>query len=302
MSLLVDRLGYVALGTPDLDTSVDFFVSICQLEVSERRDDVVFLRGGLDHHWLRLERRDRPGVIRAGFQATDAESAEEIRRRLAERGIDVRPGGTLKEDRVVEAFRFEDPNGIEVEIFGEMVQMPRPPAPTGVNIEMLVHAVYAVRDVEATRNFWRDVLDFRRSDQIEDVMVFMRSGNQYHHAMGFMKDEARAGALDHICMLVSDLDDIAMMVNAGKRSGLPMAHDIVRHAASGAISTYVDYEPLSLGVEYCVGHSQVDEDYPGRLLIASPETVNLWHATPSRAIEHSVSEAAVAGSRGVPVT
>jgi 2,3-dihydroxy-p-cumate/2,3-dihydroxybenzoate 3,4-dioxygenase len=301
MSLLVDHLGYVALGTPDVEHAVDFFVGICQLEVSERRDGVVFLRGGTEHHWLRIEHRDEPGVIRAGFQATDSESAAEVKRRVEARGIETRPGGTLKEDRVVDAYRFTEINGIEIEIFREMVMMPMEPQPTGVDVRIMLHAVYMVDDIVATMEFWHDVVDFRRSDQIEDLAVFMRCGNQFHHSIGFLRGEQRAGKLDHFCMLVEHIDDVMLMLNAGKRSGMPMQHDLVRHAASGSIGTYLEYEPLELGVEYCTGHGTLEDEHPGRLLLASPVTVNLWNAVPPRAVEHTNGEALSTGTRGILV-
>jgi len=37
---LVQEFGYAVYGVPDLEESVDFFRTICQLEVSERREDV----------------------------------------------------------------------------------------------------------------------------------------------------------------------------------------------------------------------------------------------------------------------
>lgn len=295
MSLLVEGLGYVALGTPDLDGSVAFFRDVCQLEVSEAREGAVFLRGDERHHWVRLEPAETPGIVRVGYQVTDRASKAEIVDRLDRRGIERRDGGNVREDRVAGAVRFTAIDGIEVELYDEMVQMPVPPRPTGVNLNTMLHAVFMVDDVDATREFWRDVLDFRRSDQIEDLAVFMRCGNRYHHSVGFLRGGGAAGKLDHFCILVDHIDDVMRMQNLARQAGIPMDHELVRHAASGSIGTYLNYELLGLGVEYCVGHGQLEDDDAGRLLIASPSTVNLWNALPGPAV--AGAEDANRGSR-----
>lgn len=280
MTLLVDGLGYVALATPDLENAAAFFTDICQLEVAEERPDTVFLRGDVRHHWIKLERSSEPGFLRVGYQVRDRDARAQIKERLATRGIDCTPGGTLAEDRVVEAFRFRDPNGIEVELYEEMGEFGEPPWSRGVRFERFLHAVFNVEDVAATRDFWTDVLDFRRSDQIEDLACFMRCGDAYHHSVGFLRKPEVSGTLDHVCILVPHIDDVMRMLHLARRAGVPIENELVRHAASGSISTYLQFSPLRLGVEYCTDHSRLEEDDPGRLLLATPWTVNLWNSIP----------------------
>jgi 2,3-dihydroxy-p-cumate/2,3-dihydroxybenzoate 3,4-dioxygenase len=281
MTLLVDGLGYVAMGTPDLADAEGFFTEICQFEVSERRDDTVFLRGDMRHHWLRLDRREKPGLIRVGYEVRDSRSRDEIKERLGHHGVEWWAAGTMTEDRIVDAFRFHDPNGIEVELYEEMAQLPVPPKGTGIELQLLLHAVFRVDDVVRSRDFWRDVLDFRRSDQIEELACFMRCGNRYHHSVGFLRGSAAAGLLDHFCVLCPSIDDVMRVQNVAKRATVPMEHELLRHAASGSIGSYLQYPPLGLGVEYCTGHSQLEDDHPGRLLLAAPATVNVWNDLPT---------------------
>jgi hypothetical protein len=57
-----------------------------------------------------------------------------------------------------------------------------------------------------------------------------------------------------------------------------LGDDVVRHTASGSISVYFRDDVNGNGVEFCTGHGRIDDDdYDGRLLQASPETVNLWN-------------------------
>lgn len=281
MALLVDGIGYVTMGTPDLDDAAAFFVDICQLEVAERRPDAVFLRGDARHHWLKLEQRDEPGLVRVGYEVRSGEARQEIRRRLDQRGVSCTEGSSLAEDRIVGGFRFRDPNGIEIELYEEMAQFPDRPWSRGIRLDTLLHAVFCVEDVVATRDFWHDVLDFRRSDQVEELACFMRSGNRYHHSVGFLRQPARAGALDHFCILVPHIDDVMRVLNVARRAGVPLEHEAVRHAASGSIGTYLQYLPLRMGVEFCTDHPRIDDDDPGRLLLATPWTVNLWNGLPA---------------------
>lgn len=281
MTLLVDGIGYVAMGTPELESTTSFFADICQLEVAEERPDAVYLRGDARHHWLKLERRDEPGLLRVGYEVRDPQAREEIKRRLDARGVECEPGGSMADDRVVDAFRFRDPNGIEIELYEEMAQFPDQPWPKGIRLETLLHAVFNVADVGATRDFWHDVLDFRRSDQVEDLACFMRCGNRYHHSVGFLRQPERGGTLDHFCILVPHIDDVMRVRNVGLRAGAPLQHDAVRHAASGSIGTYLQFPPLALGVEFCTDHAKLEDDDPGRLLLATPSTVNVWNGLPA---------------------
>lgn len=280
MALLVDGLGYLTLGTPDPFDAAAFLTDICQLEVAEQRDEAVYLRGDARHHWIKLERRDEPGIVRVGYEVRASDARQEIRRRLDQRGITCVEGSSLVDDRIVGGFRFRDPNGIEIELYEEMAQFPDRPWPRGIRLEALLHAVFNVENVVATRDFWHDVLDFRRSDQVEDLACFMRCGNRYHHSVGFLRQPTRAGTLDHFCILVPHIDDVMRVLNVARRAGVSLEHEAVRHAASGSIGTYLQYPPLGMSVEFCTGHSRLEDDDPGHLLLATPWTVNLWNALP----------------------
>ena len=60
------------------------------------------------------------------------------------------------------------------------------PAPER-GLERALHTVVSVGDVIKARDFWKRVLDFKRSDQIEEPIVFLRCGNGYHHSIGLAK-------------------------------------------------------------------------------------------------------------------
>ena len=270
---LVQEFGYAVYGVPDLAASVDFFRTICQLEVSERREDVAFLTGDTRHAWIRLERRPQPGLIRLGFRVVDADALAEIVTRLEQQQVAWSTGGTLREDRIDNSVRFRTPQNFEVELYEEQVVLPASPAPARGLLAML-HTVVSVDDVIAGRDFWKRTMDFRRSDQIEDLVVFLRCANGYHHSIGLAKGEP--GRLDHICLLADDIDTVVKFRNHARAHNVK-AEDLVRHSASGSVSVYVEEPALGIAVEICAGHEVItDDSYNGRLLKAGPLTADRW--------------------------
>jgi 2,3-dihydroxy-p-cumate/2,3-dihydroxybenzoate 3,4-dioxygenase len=271
---LVHEFGYLVYGVTDLDESVDFYHDVCLLEISERRDDTVFLTGNEKHAWLRLDRTAEPGLQRIGFQVTDAEALEQIKANLEAEGISWTPGGTIKEDRVDNAIRFQTPLGFEVELYEEQVVLPASPAPEARGFERALHTVIFVEDVKEGRDFFKRALGFRRSDQIEELVVFLRTGNRFHHSLGLAKGDR--GRLDHLAILVRDVDTVVRFRNHAQALGLK-TEELVKHTASGSISAYVAHPSLGIGVEICTNHDMIDdEDYNGRLLKAGPLTADRW--------------------------
>jgi 2,3-dihydroxy-p-cumate/2,3-dihydroxybenzoate 3,4-dioxygenase len=270
---LVAEFGYLVYGVTDLDLATEFFRNVCQLEVSERREDTVFLTGDTKHAWVRLDRRPQQGLLRLGFKVAGPQALSEIAGRLEAEGITCTPGGTLREDRIDNAIRFQTPQNFEVELYEEQVQLPASPAPPR-GLERVLHTVVFVDDVAAGRDFWKRTMGFLRSDQIEELVVFLRCGNGFHHSIGLAKGEA--GRLDHVCLLVDDIDTVVRFRNHARAHNVK-AEDLVRHTASGSVSVYLEEPMLGIGVEFCAWHDVItDESYNGRLLKAGPLTVDRW--------------------------
>jgi 2,3-dihydroxy-p-cumate/2,3-dihydroxybenzoate 3,4-dioxygenase len=277
---LVEGLGYVALAVPDLDRSLDFYRRFGHLKVSERGRERAFLTGGTDHHWLRLDGGAAPDVGYIAFRVTGREALDEVANRLDARQIPWRDAGDLAEDRVVDAIRFRDPDGLEIELFTDMVSLPTP-VQTFVKMERVLHAVWRSPSVVESRNFYAEVLGFKDSDWIERNMVFMRAANRYHHSIGISKGTQSSRRLDHFCILVSELDDVMRARHLALRHGVRLQQELVRHAASGSISTYIVDPTTEVAVEFCFDHRQIDDEgYRARILPASPATLDIWKAVP----------------------
>jgi 2,3-dihydroxy-p-cumate/2,3-dihydroxybenzoate 3,4-dioxygenase len=270
---LIEEMGHATYGVRDLEHAVEFFRDVCQLEVSERRPDTVFLTGDNRHHWVRLDRRDTPGLLRLGYRAVDAAAIDEVAARLDRLGVAHRRRDDLAGDRVTGALRFQAPDGVEYEIYEQMLTLPASPAPAR-GIACLLHAVIFVPDVAAARAFYTEALGMLVSDRIEEVITFLRCGNEYHHSLAVARGQA--GTLDHIAMLVEDIEDVLRFRAHGALTG-SLAGDVVKHVASNSVSVYLSDPIEGIGVEYCNGHDRIaDQSYGGRLIKAGPTTVNAW--------------------------
>jgi catechol 2,3-dioxygenase len=271
--MIIEEFGYAVYGLPEIDRAVDFFRSICQLEVSERRGDVVFLTGDTKHAWLRLEKRPEPGLIRLGFKVTDPAVLGEIASRLEKENIECSDGGTVADDRIANSIRFRVPQNFEVELYEEQVVLPASPAPVR-GLERILHAVVFTDNIVSGRDFWTRTMGLLRSDQIEELVVFLRSSNGYHHSLALAKGEP--GRLDHLCFLADNLDTVVKFRNHARANNVD-CEDLVRHTASGSVSVYLTEPSIGFGIEICAGHDRIaDENYNGRLLMAGPITANQW--------------------------
>lgn len=282
---LVEGLGYVALTVPDLEEALAFYRRIAHLKVSDRGANMAFLTGGANHHWLRLEEASDPGLARIGFQMTNRAALDEVVDRLDARGVAWTEADDLTGERVVDAIRFRDPDGFEIELFTNMVSLPVAVEPF-VKMDRVLHAVWLVENPPESNKFYSDVLGFRDSDWIERIGVFMRAANRYHHTIGILRSGDKAGHLDHFCILVDDIDDVMRARNVALQNGLKLRQDLVRHAASGSISTYILDPVNDISVEFCVWHGQInDEGHRARILPASPVTLDIWKSSPDEEVE-----------------
>ena len=89
------RLGYVHLRVKDLDESLAFWTHAVPLEVSARLDGRVYLRGGLEHHWLVLEPSADPGLERVALEVESRAELDAFEARLKALGVAFEAGDGL---------------------------------------------------------------------------------------------------------------------------------------------------------------------------------------------------------------
>jgi 2,3-dihydroxy-p-cumate/2,3-dihydroxybenzoate 3,4-dioxygenase len=282
MTGFVDGFGYLVLDTPDLDKAADFYTTFCRFRITERHEDAVFLGLGQRHHWLVLRARETFGTGRLAFRAAAPDSLEGLRGVLEQRAIRFEEVSYPEGEYIGNALRFQDLDGNQIEVFDTMVLLPVPVPPAGVNLLDMQHAVILVKDVIASAAFYQDILRLKVSDWIGRTGCFMRGANGEHHCLGLFKSSDKAGRLDHFDIAAQAIDDVVRMRNLAIEDGVPLRHDLIRHAPSGSISTYV-CDPITNGaVEFSWGNEVVAESdaREPRMLPLSPETNDIWSVLP----------------------
>jgi 2,3-dihydroxy-p-cumate/2,3-dihydroxybenzoate 3,4-dioxygenase len=290
----VKRLGFVALGVRDFEGALRFYRDVVQLTVTDASQDEAFLTGGREHHWIRLHRVNRAEEFRVGYEAVDEASLDEVTKELQARDIPYSTTSELSSDWVDNSIRFKDPDGVDIELYVRMAELPVPPLPSIVRFTDLLHAVWAGADSVSAYRFYHEVLGFEASDWIERLIVFMRCGNKYHHSLGIAS--GGSGLLDHVCFLVQDIDDVMRARNHAISRGVGVRQDVLRHAASGSISVYVNDPVTGIGIEFCTAHRIIedDEQYRARILKAGPVVNNLWLEEPAPPVSLEMMQASSA--------
>lgn len=269
----VERIGYVTIGTTDLAAAVDFYTRIVRLSVTEARDDAVFLTGGTEHCWLRLEPAESPAVVRVAYKVSDLPTLERLVAKVEQSGIPVKRGGGFDVDRIDGWARFNDPSGQEIELFTEMISHPFPPEGAGVTWDRLLHAVWHASDLATTASWHEQVLGFQPSDTIGDAAVFLRCADRYHHSLALL---GGPGRFNHICLQVAALDDVMRLRQHVLHHGVELRSDVLRHAPSGSIGIYIEDRRHELAVEFCWGHPPVPDDHRPRRLPMQVDTFDVW--------------------------
>lgn len=269
------RLGYVTLEVEDLDAATEWWTTYAMLELSKRTDHAVYLRGGTDHHWIVL-RHDgvTPGVRRIAFEVEKRTDLDAFRDHLKGEGVQVTDHAG---DFTGDALRFADPDGYEIELFAGMGNMGILPTKPWINPADLLHAVVAVSDLDRSFDFYSRVLGFQESDRVMDKTVFLRAGNQFHHALVIGAGRGAPPLLDHVAMHFADIDDLMRVRQNFIERDEPFDRDLLRHPTSGSMGFYGKAHPAPSTVEFCIDHMKItDPDHRPRTMAKSRWASNVW--------------------------
>ena len=89
MIKLLSHLSYVAITSPDVEASVDFYVTQVGLTVVDRVDGAVYLRCWGDYYAYSVVvvPGDEPGLVTAAWRTSSPEALEEAAKRVEAAGI-----------------------------------------------------------------------------------------------------------------------------------------------------------------------------------------------------------------------
>src|SRR5581483_11692821 len=269
------RLGYIMLDTPDLEAATRFWTNIWALEVSERTDNRVYLRGGLQHHWVVLQKAETPRLARWSMECSTVAELEELGDNLSRAGIRVESGDGYQTDRIGQYLRFQDPSGNPLELYVGMPTMAIPQGGRPFPILDIQHSVLYIEHLPTNFDFYHNVLGMGLSERLANAIAFVHMGNGWHHGVGLGHGPAKQG-MNHICFHAPNLEATMRLRERALRAGHTISMDFLKHAPSTSEGFYfVGHDGVV--TEFSYGSRNMnDAGEQVRYMDARPNTLDMW--------------------------
>jgi extradiol dioxygenase len=285
-------LGYLRVESPDAKEWATFGPEVLGMALSEDgRDepDTVSLTNDDRPGRLTVSVGERNRVRCVGWELPDSEELERAAAQLTEAGVEVRRANDEQRHaaRVRDLISFTDPSGFTHELFWGQLVTPNSFRPgramsgfvTGG--QGLGHIVLVVPDLAQALDFYRGVLGFRVSDEIDmhgNRLVFFHV-NPRHHSLAIMGIPGMRG-LHHLMLQVDSLDDVGSAHDLCADRGVPLAMTLGRHTNDRMFSFYVR-SPGGFEVEYGWGADVVDDE--DQWVVTHMQSPSIWGHHPGDA-------------------
>jgi 2,3-dihydroxy-p-cumate/2,3-dihydroxybenzoate 3,4-dioxygenase len=276
------KLGRVELHVRDVERSRRFYEQVVGLQfVATGPHGEVMLRCDDDHHSVVLHPGGTPGLRCVGFMLQDEAQFAPLLDRLDAAGLapqEVAPALCRQRAQQRAVRVFEPRVGAVVEFYTPAADSARPFVPTVARIQRLGHVVFNTPHSVQAIAFWRDVLNFRISDEVGDVITFMRCWpNPYHHGIGIGRFERPC--LHHVNYMVTEIDDVGRALSRLRRTDTPVVFGPGRHPASDSVFLYF-LDPDGLTMEYSFGMETFPEAFPRepRQIPVVPQALDYWES------------------------
>jgi len=274
---LITHLRHVDIAVPDYEKQLDFYTSVWGLTQVGGDAGVAFLaaEGSPEQYVLRLREGDKRLDLVA-FGAENPAHVDELAARLAEAGVTLAsepgPVGTLGGGY---GFRFFDIDGRTIEVSADVaVRQHRPVEAKEAIPVRLSHVVLNSPDIDKTRDWYTEHLDFRLSDTLGGVMHFMRC-NPRHHSFAIARGPHVS--VHHISFEMRGLDEYMYGTGRVIRAGARFLWGPGRHLAGDNTFSYF-LDPQGNTIEYTTELAELDEDswHPHVYDMHDPMTQDQW--------------------------
>ncbi|MDM0044418.1 VOC family protein [Variovorax dokdonensis] len=274
------KFGRVELNVTDLARARRFYEEVVGLQfVAIGADGELLLRCDHDHHNVVLHEAASAGLRVAGFALEDEAQFAPLRARLEQAGLqvqDVSPSLCARHMQQRAVRVYEPLVGAVIEFYLPLADAARPFLPSVARIQRLGHVVFNTPKPKEAIAFWRDVLNFRVSDAVGEMVTFMRVWpNPWHHGIGIAKSTSHS--LHHVNYMVSEIDDIGRALSRLRKAQSPVVFGPGRHPASESVFLYF-LDPDRLTMEYSFGMEAFPEEHAreARELPLRPEWLDAW--------------------------
>jgi 2,3-dihydroxy-p-cumate/2,3-dihydroxybenzoate 3,4-dioxygenase len=279
------KLGYAELNVTDLERARAFYTNQLGLQfVGEAEDGGLLFRCTDEHHAVVLHKASVPGIRCSGWMLEDAPQFDKLYRSFQKNDVrwEVLSAAECRSRGLQRACRIQEPN-IETTLefyIGARGGEGHAFTPTLAKIQRLGHVVYGTPKKPEAVAFFRDVLNFRVSDFVEERATFMRCfPNPYHHGVGIAASDHNQ--FHHLNFMVSEIDDIGRGQTRFRSRDIPIVYGPGRHPISESIFLYF-LDPDGLTLEYSFGMEEFPEHdaREPRSIPGGPETSDAWGSRP----------------------
>jgi catechol 2,3-dioxygenase len=270
----------VALNVPDLKQAEEFYTRVWNLEVADRGDQVLYLRGtGRDHHLLALHAGGPvPQIRHVTLRAHNAEALQSVANAVAgASGRVVSPIAPVPDPAGGTGLMLRDPHGRLFQVVHGDAQRAEG-APVEDRPLRLTHVVLNSHAVGETQQFLMEALGFSLADRT-GAHCFLNCNNDHHTlAVGIADNDA----LNHIAFLMPDGESVMRGGGRMKDAGFPIQWGPGRHGPGNNLFNYF-IDPFGVVIEYTAEVEQVDDSYRPR----GPED---WKWPPGRLDQWGISQ------------
>lgn len=272
------RLSHAEVRVPDLELALAYYVEVVGLVEVERTNDQhgdrAFLKGWDEHqhHSLILTAASTYGLDSLGFKVQHAADLDRLAERVEAAGLGVTrhdPGelgaGTGS------TVRFRAPSGHTVDLEYGQVQVgngiPKlnppvgPESLKGMGPPRIDHIFLMCEDVDAASEFFRQVLDFRLTEQIvsddgHQLAAFLERSHSSHD-LAFLTGPD--GGFHHLAYWVDDWNALKRGADLCAYHGVTVDAGPVRHGATRGCGLYF-FDPAGNRNEIYTGGYWFDPD------------------------------------------
>lgn len=287
----VRALAYLGFEATNLDAWQSYATEVLGLMKADTAD-AASLKFRMDSRAWRIavERGARDDIAYAGFEVTDRQTFDAVRRRIEECGVAITPGTSdmLAKRGVVDLFHFQDLAGLRIEVFyGATEVFERPfSSPAGVSgfvtgEQGIGHVVLLVPDARQAQSFYEKTLGLQLTDIIDmptpggTVEILFMNCNARHHTLA-LASMASKQKLEHFMLEVASIDDMGLAYDRALKSGVRLRTGIGRHSNDHMLSFYATL-PSGLHVEYGWGPRMIDRDWN----VVRYDTASVWGHHPT---------------------
>lgn len=232
MSITIEQLRYLHLGSRDPEASAQFACQVLGLQVAQRQQDEVAMRSDARAYTLVFAKAP-PSRQALGLEVRDVDTLVRAAAQLAARGIEARRDDALAARRQVKALLvFTTPGGLDVELVVRPLHKGWRFFGTR-DVGMLGLQAVALRTGKIVEDeaLWTEVFGLRVNDWVGDAAYL---GNDAAHHRIALHPAAHGGVLA-VEFAVESCDQVMQQYHRLRESGPAIVHGPGRRPASAQV-------------------------------------------------------------------